>query len=216
MMRIGGLTHFSLSDFPGRIAAIVFTQGCNFRCPFCHNGGLIELCPAQRLLDPESEVHGFLASRKRRLDGVVVSGGEPTIQPSLPSFLRRLKDMGFEVKLDTNGSRPVVLSDLLRADLVDFISMDVKAPFQKYDLLSGVRAPVGRIRESIDAIATSGIAHEFRTTFVPGMLTASDLAEIQLMLPAGSPHTTQVFRPEHALDPGLRDTLQTRAASSSI
>jgi pyruvate formate lyase activating enzyme len=198
------LVRFSLSDFPGTVAAVIFTQGCNFRCPFCHNGGLIPLGTDAGELVSERELWGFLKERQGKLGGVVVSGGEPTLQPDLPAFLKRLKSMGFRVKLDTNGSRPEVLERLLAEGLVDYLAMDVKAPFADYPQLSGVRAPVERVRESIGLIAASGVEHEFRTTFVPALMSDEDLAAIHSTLPIGSVFKVQAFKPELALDPTLR------------
>lgn len=203
-MRFGGFQPFTLSDFPGRTAAIAFTQGCNFRCPFCHNGTLLPLLAPEENLVPESVVLNCLHRRKGQLDGLVVTGGEPTLQEALPTFLRRVKAMGFLIKLDTNGSRPVMLKTLLDEELVDFVAMDVKAPPNKYALLTGIAAPTPTIEESIAAIKWSGVEHHFRTTHVPGLLSASDLQSIEQALPTGSTHVIQRFRPEHALDASLR------------
>jgi pyruvate formate lyase activating enzyme len=204
-MRIGGLLPFSLCEFRGHTAAVVFTQGCNFRCPFCHNGGLI---PADASEQPvsEAELDRFLCSRQGQLDGVVVSGGEPTLQSDLPDFLLRAKRLGFAVKLDTNGSRPDVLRALLKESLVDYVAMDVKAPFDRYDDLAGVPVEVARVQESMAAIASSGLPHVFRTTVVPSLLDDEDIAALLEALPPGSPHRLQAFRPGAALDPALRQT----------
>ena len=148
-MKIGGLNKFSLSDFPGKVAAVVFTQGCNFRCPYCHNGSLISADILECCLIPEEEFFEILQSRSKQLDGVVVSGGEPTIQADLPEFLAHIKSRGFLVKLDTNGSQPEVLREVLQSKLVDFVAMDIKAPLAIYDRLTGVRAPTSQILESI-------------------------------------------------------------------
>ena len=203
-MRFGGFQPFTLSDFPGRTAAIAFTQGCNFRCPFCHNGALLPLLVPEEELVPESVVLDHLHRRKGQLDGLVVTGGEPTLQQALPTFLRRVKSMGFQVKLDTNGSRPEMLKALLHERLVDFVAMDVKAPLHKYALLAGVATPTPAIEESMAAIKWSGVEHHFRTTHVPGLLSSSDLHSIEAALPAGSVHVIQRFRPEHALDRSLQ------------
>ena len=204
MVKIGGLTRFSLCDFPGRSSAVVFTQGCNFRCPFCHNGSLIPVDAPSESLIPESEVFEFLKGRRGQLDGVVISGGEPTIQPDLIAFLRTVKALGYPIKLDTNGTRPDVLSAVLGDALVDFVAMDVKAPSHGYNRLTGVRAPVNAVRESLSIIAKSGLPHEFRTTFVEQLLSADDIGAIREMIPAESLHRLHEFRPEYALDPMLR------------
>jgi pyruvate formate lyase activating enzyme len=203
-MRIGGFQKLSLSDFPGRLSAIVFTQGCNFRCPFCHNGGLIPHSPEDVLLIPEEYVLSFLRSRAGRLDGLVVTGGEPTVQIDLAGFLRKAREIGYAVKLDTNGSRPGVLRELISEGLVDFISMDVKAPLSAYDRLSGIRAPVEEISRSIELLAGSGIGHEFRTTVVSPLLSESDIEGIRGMIPESSPLRLQAFDPSRAYDGSLR------------
>ena len=202
-MKIGGFQPFSLSDYSGCVSAIVFTQGCNFRCPFCHNASLLGAAAKGGLI-PEGEVLDRLNDRRGKLEGVVVTGGEPTLQADLPRFLGRLKAMGYRVKLDTNGSWPEVVEQLIAAELLDFIAMDIKAPRAAYDRLTGIRAPVGPILESIELIAASGLDHEFRTTVVEPLLSPRDIEAIKAMVPAGSPHRWQKFRPEMALDPALR------------
>lgn len=155
-------------------------------------------------LIPLEEVFLFLEKRLGQLNGVVVSGGEPTLQPDLSVFFYRVSSMGYQIKLDTNGSRPEALAELLMEGLVDFIAMDIKAPFELYDRLTGVCAPKEQLEESIALIAQSGIDHEFRTTVVKPLLSEDDLQAIQAMVPYGSRHRLQEFRPENALDPVLR------------
>ena len=203
-MKIGGLSKFSLSDFPGKVAAAVFTQGCNFRCPYCHNGSLLSTDVFEFCLIPEEEFFEFLQSRNKHLDGIVVSGGEPTIQADLPEFLARIKSEGFLVKLDTNGSQPQVLREVLQSKLVDFVAMDVKASLAIYDRLTGVRTPISQILESIELIARSKVAHQFRTTVVKALLSPKDIDSIGKLIPSGSAHRLQKFCPQHALDPALR------------
>ena len=201
-MRIGGVQRFSLSDYPGKIAVVVFTQGCNFRCPFCHNGSLI---PAKSdSLIPEEDVLAFLRKRAGLCNGVVISGGEPTLQQDLADFIVRLKEIGLAVKLDTNGSRPSVLKSILKDKIIDFIAMDVKAPLSKYHKLAGIFVKTERIMESIHLIAKSKVDHLFRTTVVPSLLTSDDIREIRKLIPPESPYRLQTFRPENALDPRLR------------
>jgi len=203
-MNIGGLNTFSLSDFSGRVAAVVFTQGCNFRCPYCHNSALLAChTPAQPLI-PEETFFEFLKARFDRLDAIVVSGGEPCIQPDLPTFISQIKAMGFPVKLDTNGSRPHVLRRLLEGHLLDYIAMDIKAPLHMYDDLAGVSVQVEQIEESIVLISQAGVEHEFRTTLVEPLLSRMDIASVRKLVPPGSRHRLQKFRPEFALDPALR------------
>jgi pyruvate formate lyase activating enzyme len=206
-MKIGGLNTFSLSDFPGKVVAVVFTQGCNFRCPYCHNGSLIPCNVPRNQTIPQADIVEFLRNRAGKLDAVVVSGGEPTIQPDLCKFLRRIKDMGFAVKLDTNGSNPEVLHEILENCLVNYIAMDVKAPLSRYNKLTGVRfTPVDKnnIKDSIVLISESKIDHEFRTTIVEPLLTSEDLQTIRRLIPAGSTYRLQKFRPDHALDAEFR------------
>jgi pyruvate formate lyase activating enzyme len=203
-MNIGGYQSLTLSDYPGQTAAIVFTQGCNFRCPFCHNGSLLATRAEGRPLWEEGEVLSVLAQRARKLGGVVISGGEPTLQGDLPAFIRRIRALGLKAKLDTNGSNPVMLHRLIDEGLLDYIAMDVKAPWHLYSVLAGVTVDTARIARSMDLIARSGVRHEFRTTVVEELLTPADVAAVAAMIPAGSPHTLQEFRPEHALDPVLR------------
>ncbi len=207
-MHIGGFQAFSLSDYPGMTAAIVFTQGCNFRCPFCHNGPLIPPGGGGKSFS-ETDILRYLRDRRGLLDGVVVTGGEPTLQPDLARFLHRIRELGYAIKLDTNGSRPKVLRRLLTGNLVDYIAMDIKAPMEHYDRLTGVSAPVRSIRGSIKVIARSGIPHEFRTTLVRPLLSENDICSIREMIPAGSPHALQDFNPENAFDPALRTFVPT-------
>ena len=202
-MRIGGFVPVSLCDYPCRVAAVVFVQGCNFRCPFCHNGHLLEAADVPGAPN-ESQVLDRLDERRTRLGGVVVSGGEPTLQPDLPLFLHRIKAMVLAVKLDTNGSRPDVLEALLADRLVDYLAMDIKAPWDNYARLAGGACDLVLLRRSVRLIAASGLPHEFRTTRVESLLTEADCQAILQQVPAGSVHKWQRFRPEHSLDPALR------------
>jgi pyruvate formate lyase activating enzyme len=203
-MNIGGFLPLSLSDYPGRVAAVVFTQGCNFRCPFCHNGDLIPRVRSAGKSLSEEDVLRRLEARRRQLDGVVVSGGEPTLQDDLLQFVQALKRLGYLVKLDTNGSRPGVLAALLREAIVDYVAMDVKAPLDGYSRLAGVEVQPGVIQASIELLAGSGIEHEFRTTVVGPLLDDEDMGAIRTLIPAGSTYRLQPFRPEHARADWLR------------
>lgn len=201
-MIIAGFVPCSLCDFNQRVSAVIFTQGCNFRCPYCHNGALL----SSQSENPVSvdEVLRSLSMRRGVLDGVVVTGGEPTLHEDLPDLLRGIRSMHFEVKLDTNGSRPEVIRGLIDFRLVDFIAMDVKAPLDKYPILAGTSVCLDEIEESIDIIVHSGIQHEFRTTVVPNLLSDEDIRAIREMIPNTSAHRLQEFRPEHALSEELR------------
>jgi pyruvate formate lyase activating enzyme len=203
-MRIGGFTPFSLSDFPGRVSAVIFTQGCNFRCPYCHNGDLISTTPPAGNLVPESEIFEFIQSRRNRLDGIVMCGGEPTLQPDIEEFLEEISKFDLEIKLDTNGSLPHVVEKLLDKNLIDFVAMDIKAPLESYHRLAGVKVATDKITESIRMISERGIEHEFRTTVVEPLMSKSDVQSIGSIVPPGSPHKLQPFQPENAMDPALR------------
>jgi len=175
-MNIAAYQPFTLSDYPGKVAAIVFTQGCNFRCVYCHNACLIDM-ETPPAVDTE-EFFSFLDRRKGKLGGVVITGGEPTLQPDLISFIERVKRMGFFVKLDTNGSRPKVLKELFERNLIDYIAMDIKAPIEKYDIVAGVEVYKADILESIRLIIDrGGIHYQFRTTVFESMLSPDDLGK---------------------------------------
>jgi pyruvate formate lyase activating enzyme len=204
-MRIGGFEPYSFCDYEGKLAAVVFTQGCNLRCPFCHNGGLMEaFIPGSELIS-QATVLARLEGRRGKLDSVVVSGGEPTLQPDLAEFLRTVREMGYAVKLDTNGTCPEVLESLLDEGLLDYIAMDIKAPWNKYSMLAGVPTSVEQIRRSMQLIAEDGVAHEFRTTIVGPLLNSEDLVAIRNQIPLGSRWKQQCFRPEHSFSQSLRE-----------
>lgn len=201
-MHLGGLQRFSLCDYPGKMAAVVFTQGCNFRCPFCHNGSLLSAGnPGQEIA--EKEILSFLRERAGMLEGVVISGGEPTLQPDLADFCRAVREMGFLVKLDTNGSRPKILKRLLADKLLDFIAMDIKATPERYHVLAGVPVDLTAITKSITIISRANIPALFRTTWVEGLHRQEERRLIPAMLPETMRHVFQPFRPEHALQPEL-------------
>lgn len=179
-MKIGGLVKFTLIDFPGRPAAIVFTQGCNFRCRYCHNP---ELVYPHLFTEPvaEEEIWSFLQRRQGTLEGVVVSGGEPTLHEDLPAFMARLKELGYATKLDTNGSRPAMLKELIDKKLVDFIAMDLKAPLEKYAAITGVETNPTILKESMELIRQSGLGYEFRTTYDKEVLTDADIHALEAL-----------------------------------
>ncbi len=204
VMRISGYQPLTLSDYPGHVAAIVFTQGCNMACPFCHNGRLIPCHPGE--LDEETIRHA-LQQRRHRLQGVVVTGGEPTLQPDLPEFCAWVQGIGLKVKLDTNGSRPAVLASLIHDRLVDYLAMDIKAPLNdpaQHRRLTASAIDPAVIRQSMELIAASGLPHHFRTTHVPALHHAGAMSAIVEDLPAGSKHVMQVFQSANALDASLR------------
>lgn len=202
-MKIGGFQPLTLSDYPGHLAAIVFTQGCNFRCPFCHNVTLLNsAAPAETLMD-EKDIVDILKTRRSLLDAVVISGGEPTLQADLARFAVQLKSLGFKVKLDTNGSRPAVLRALLDRRLLDHVAMDIKAPWNEYPRLAGVEVVTRHVRDSLALLLDNPTPCTFRTTFVPGLLAEEDIAEIRAYLPEQAQYVVQSFIPEHAFDRSL-------------
>jgi len=192
-MRIGGLQKCSLIDYPGQVAVVIFTQGCNFRCPYCHNRDLVL---PEEFGDPipEEEVLNFLLSRRRYLDAAVVSGGEPTEQEDLIPFLEKIKAMGFLVKLDTNGSRPPVVKDIVRRGMADYIAMDIKTTWEKYPKAIGVDFPVEKIRETAEFLKTAGIDHEFRTTVVEPFCGFEDVRRIAAELKGTGVYRLQSFQ----------------------
>jgi len=199
-MIIGGLQKFSLIDYPGKISAILFTRGCNFRCLYCHNPELVD---PQQYAEPwqEEEFWAFLQSRTQKLDAVVVTGGEPTLQEDLQPFLEKIRKMGFLIKLDTNGSNPDVLKDLLSANLVDYIAMDIKAPLEKYSEVTKVPVDKTDIEKSIELIKQSTVDHEFRTTIARNILSREDIVNIARMLQGEKLYILQSCVPTKILDP---------------
>jgi pyruvate formate lyase activating enzyme len=198
-MKIGGLQKVSLIDYPDAICAIVFSQGCNFKCGYCHNPELVDQERFGKCID-EKKVMEFLATRKGKLDAVSITGGEPTIQKDLIEFVKKIKKMGFAVKIDTNGSQPHVLKALLKDKLLDFIAMDIKAPWEKYEKITGVSADTRSIQESISLVLQSKIPHEFRTTVVEARLNANDIMEISKSISGAQSYVLQKFTPTKTLD----------------
>jgi pyruvate formate lyase activating enzyme len=202
MIPIKGIEKTSLIDYPGRISAVVFLGGCNFRCPFCHNR---ELVLDHENMDsiPEEQVLDFLKARKDWLDGAVISGGEPTLHKELPGFLEKVKGLDYLVKLDTNGTNPGMLKSLMEKRLVDYVAMDIKGPADKYQKAAGANADMGKIRESISLLIGSDVKHEFRSTIVPGLHTKEDVVAMARMLTGADKFYLQQFRPRNTLDPEL-------------
>ena len=165
-MQIHGLQKLTLLDFPGHIACTVFTGGCNFRCPFCHNAGLV-LAPEKAPLIPEDDFFAFLESRKGRLEGVAITGGEPTIQKDLPEFIRAVRAKGFAVKLDSNGQNPDMLEALLKEGLLNYVAMDIKNSRERYGETIGLPGfQTDKVEQSVKLLMESGIDYEFRTTLM--------------------------------------------------
>ena len=189
-MNIQGFQKLTLLDFPGKVAATVFTGGCNLRCPFCHNATLV-LSPTQGE-SMENEVLAYLSQRKKLLDGVCVTGGEPLLQPDLLAFISRVKELGLAVKLDTNGSLPKRLGEILSKGLVDYVAMDIKSSPKGYARAIGCDTEFSLFEESIRILRKSGLPHEFRTTAVKGIHSEEDFAEIAKLV-GNSPYYIQRF-----------------------
>lgn len=203
-MKFGGWQQCSLIDFPGKVSVVVFTEGCSFRCPFCHNPSLVfpQLNSAPRIT--EDELFAFLEKRKGKLDGVVISGGEPTIHPSLPQLIRAIKKMGFSVKLDTNGSCPQMIEKLLSENTVDYWAMDWKASVARYHVLTGVQIDPAIIVKSSQLIRQATEEYEFRTTVIREFHSPEEIVQIGKELNGAHRLILQQFRPAVTLDPALQ------------
>jgi len=216
---IGGLQKLTLIDYPGKIAATVFLIGCNFSCPWCHNP---ELVLPKRIKKhkkiSENYFFEFLSQRKGLLEGVVVCGGEPTINKDLPDFIKKIKKLGYAVKLDTNGSNPEMLKNLIAGKLVDYVALDVKAPFKnqkskiknqsdksklknKYEGTTGVKINLEDIEKSINLLKNSGIDYEFRTTIIPKLHQSKDIRDIAKQLKGARIYFLQQFKPGKTISP---------------
>lgn len=176
-MNIRGLFKTSLVDYPGRISSVIFTGGCNLRCGYCHNPGLAMNSPDITKIDDET-VFSFLEKRKGLIDGITVSGGEPALDQGLLPFLRRVRTMGLEVKLDTNGLFPGIISECINAGLVDYIAVDIKTSPDKYPLLTGKEVSFTDILRTVEILRQSQTDHEIRTTCVPEFVTVQDIKKI--------------------------------------
>ncbi len=202
-MEIRGLQRTTLIDFPGKVAAVVFLGGCNLRCGFCYSSELVlpkKLAGQPRIAD--KDFFDFLESKKGLLDGVVVCGGEPTLHSGLPDFMRKIKEMGFLVKLDTNGTNPALLKNILSQGLADYVAMDIKAPKAKYALVCGKKINISDIEESVSLIKSKAKDFEFRTTVVPFFHEKKDILEIASWIgDKKTKYYMQNFWPEKTLDP---------------
>ena len=200
-MLIKGLQKVTLLDYPGQVACTIFTGGCNMRCPFCQNASLVTHIDEERL--EEEEFFSFLKSRIGKLDAVCISGGEPCLQKDLKEFIQKIKEMGFLVKLDTNGCFPEMLSSLLQNHLLDYVAMDIKNQKEKYDLTSGIHADLDKIEESIHLLQNSGIPHEFRTTVVLEFHEPSDIVKIAKWVNPSKLYLQQFRDSEDVIQDGL-------------
>lgn len=199
-MIFGGIQKLTLIDYPGKVAATIFTVGCNFLCPYCHNPELVDPKKIkEQARISEEEILKFLATRRGLLEAVCITGGEPTIFSDLPEFIKKIKDMGFLVKLDSNGSNPQMLEKLLGEGLVDFIAMDIKAPLEKYKKVAGERVSLENIQRSTELVR-SAPDYEFRTTILPALHSKKDILSIGRWLQGSKKYYLQQFKPTKTLD----------------
>ena len=192
-MKIAGFQKLSLVDYPERLATVVFVQGCNFRCPYCQNPDLVTLkkkfdCSGKEALD-------YVSIRKDIVEGLVITGGEPTIYDELPNFIKRAKAIGTKVKLDTNGANPAQLKELLKSGLLDYVALDIKTSLSKYNLVTDMKNAPEAVSESIRIVMSSETPYEFRTTCVPGIVDEEDLSAIGELVRGAKKYCLQQFRP---------------------
>ena len=193
-MNIYGYQKTTLLDYPGLVATTIFTGGCNFRCPFCHNADLLINADNNSMVS-ENEIFNFLNKRKNVLSGICITGGEPTLQPDLKDFISKVRTLGYKIKLDTNGYCPDVIYSLIEDKLLDYIAMDIKSGISNYSKVSGIpNLNIQKIKESISIIENSGIDYEFRTTVVSELHSEQDFLEIKEMLSSISPYFIQSFK----------------------
>lgn len=188
----------SLIDWPGKICATVFTTKCNFRCGFCHNPELVFETAKEKPIPP-ADIIKFLESKKDWLDGICITGGEPTLHPGLAEFCKAVKDAGLGVKLDTNGTMPAILEKLINEKLVDYIAMDIKSSPEKYSKVAGVKVNKDAIKKSVKLIMDSGIDYEFRTTAVPGYFDEKDAEKVGKWLKGAKRYSLQQFNNQHKM-----------------
>lgn len=210
-MNIVGLQKLTLLDYPGHIACTVFLQGCNFKCPFCYNSSLINDCKDNFI--PLDEFFEFLNSRKKVLDGVAITGGEPLLYPSIKEFIKQIKELNLRVKLDTNGSNPGLLKELLDANLLDYVAMDIKNSFDKYPKTCGGLVNIEDIKESISILMNSSIDYEFRTTIVKEFHDIEDFYKIGTAIKGAKHYFLQSYQDKDSvlnrnLHPLSKDELQ--------
>jgi pyruvate formate lyase activating enzyme len=207
-MKFGGYRACSLIDFPGKVSAVFFTQGCSFRCPFCHNPKLV--LPHTSPLLSEEVLLDFLRTRQGKLDGVVVSGGEPTIHKELPPFIKKIKDLGFLVKLDTNASNPTMIEFLLHQNLIDYWAVDNKASFQNYPLITKSDINIEQIKTSFQLILQHAQQYEFRTTVLREFHPPAEIEIMAHEIAGAQKYILQQFRPDTTLDLDIKASLPYR------
>ena len=190
-MKISGFDKLTLLNYPDKVACTIFTSGCNLRCPFCHNSGLVTNNYNEISFD---SVYEYLKKRVGILDGVCITGGEPLIHADIKDYIKKIKDLGYLVKIDTNGCNPKLLKELIDLKLVDYIAMDIKNIYSKYDITSGVKVNIDNIKKSISIIENSGIDYEFRTTIVKEFHSTQDIKEILSYISSNSNYYIQNFK----------------------
>lgn len=190
----------TLLDYPGKVAGIIFTVGCNFACGFCHNPELVKVEEKKYQKISEEEVLEFLKSRQGLLEGVVITGGEPTLQPDLLEFAWKIKMLGFLVKVDTNGANPAIIEKMNQEKLVDFWAMDIKAPLKKYEKITGGAVNTEAIIKSINLIKNSGVDYEFRSTLIQGWHTLEDITAMARLIEGAKVFILQKFIPRERLN----------------
>ncbi len=200
-VKLGGLQKTSLLDYEGKISAIVFLQGCNFRCGYCHNPELSSIQGASPIR--EEMFFEFLKTRQNKLDGVVITGGEPCLQNGLKDFIKQIKELGFLVKLDSNGSFPSVIENLLSENLLDYIAMDIKGPLDKYNKIIECMCDIKKIEASINIIKNCNIDYEFRTTVLKSQLNFEDFEKIGRLIKGAKRYYLQKFVPSKILNDTL-------------
>lgn len=201
-MEIGGFQKLTLIDYPGRLAATVFFVGCNFFCPWCYSKELV--LPEEIKKQPkvsEKELFQFLKERKGLLEGVVICGGEPTIHKQLPSFVKKIKRLGYLVKLDTNGSNPQMIKEMIDKKLIDYVAMDIKLPKERYPEIYAQKVKIEDIEKSIKILKEGNIDYEFRSTIVPSIHSKKDIIEMAKWIRGAKKYYLQTFRPEKTIDP---------------
>lgn len=190
-MKISGFDKLTLLNYPDKVACTIFTSGCNLRCPFCHNSGLVTNNYNEISFD---SIYEYLKKRIGILDGVCITGGEPLIHADIKDYIKKIKDLGYLVKIDTNGCNPKLLKELIDLNLVDYIAMDIKNIYSKYDITSGVKVNIDNIKKSISIIENSGIDYEFRTTIVKEFHSTQDIKEILSYISSNSNYYIQNFK----------------------
>ncbi len=199
-MKISGFQKTSLIDYPGHIVSIIFTQGCSFKCPYCHNSDLIYPDSKNKEYFSIEYIYSFIKNRKGLIDGVSITGGEPTLQPDLYDFITKVKSMGLKIKLDTNGSNPQVLKNLFIENQLDYIAMDVKTSLFDYENIINTKINIDSIMASIALIQDSTIPYEFRTTVVPGLHDIEQMKEIAVLLKGSKKYFIQNFKAKNTFD----------------